>query len=154
MVGYARENPSIRAVCMNGSRTNPIAKRDIFQDYDIVYVVESVSSFVDDKSWLTVSHCRFLTRMTCFLKFRTPQARIIGTRNPRLLISPAAATNSGASPYIAKGLWRREILFTMDHLNTCIRPIIAFGGYQEIAPRRIGNSLIDGGTPDKQMPLS
>ena len=28
---------------MNGSRANPNAPRDIFQDYDIVYVVEELS---------------------------------------------------------------------------------------------------------------
>lgn len=39
IVNAAREDGRIRAVYMNRSRTNPSAPRDIFQDYDIVYVV-------------------------------------------------------------------------------------------------------------------
>ncbi|CAM4299364.1 hypothetical protein PAAL109150_19270 [Paenibacillus alkaliterrae] len=32
----------IRAVIMNGSRTNPNVKKDCFQDYDIIYVVKDI----------------------------------------------------------------------------------------------------------------
>lgn len=39
ILNTAREDKRIRAVYMNGSRTNPNAPKDIFQDYDIVYVV-------------------------------------------------------------------------------------------------------------------
>lgn len=35
----AKEDERILAVYMNGSRTNPNAPKDIFQDYDIIYVV-------------------------------------------------------------------------------------------------------------------
>lgn len=42
----------IRAVYMNGSCTDPKVKKDIFQDYDIVYVVEEVLPFIKDKEWL------------------------------------------------------------------------------------------------------
>ena len=45
----AEEDARIRAVYMNGSRTNPNAPKDIFQDYDIVYVVEETGSFIRDK---------------------------------------------------------------------------------------------------------
>lgn len=38
----AVNDPEIRAVYMNGSRTNPNVKKDIFQDYDIVYVVNEI----------------------------------------------------------------------------------------------------------------
>ncbi len=44
----------IRGVYMNGSRTNPNAPRDIFQDYDIVYVVTDISSFREDRGWIDV----------------------------------------------------------------------------------------------------
>lgn len=50
---FAKENDQIRAVMMNGSRANPTVKRDIFQDYDIVYFVGSVQGFVDDPSWIS-----------------------------------------------------------------------------------------------------
>ena len=42
----------IRAVILNGSRTNPNAPKDIFQDYDIVYVVNETASFINDKEWI------------------------------------------------------------------------------------------------------
>ncbi len=37
---------------MNGSRANPNAHRDIFQDYDIVYVVTEMAPFVHNLAWI------------------------------------------------------------------------------------------------------
>ena len=48
----AGEDDRILAVYMNGSRTNPNVPRDIFQDYDIVYVVTETESFQADQSWI------------------------------------------------------------------------------------------------------
>jgi len=48
----ARSDDRIRAVIMNGSRANPNAPRDIFQDFDIVYLVTDVASFRDDPGWI------------------------------------------------------------------------------------------------------
>lgn len=48
----AEEDERIRAVYMNGSRTNDKVPKDIFQDYDIVYVVTSTSPFIQDKGWI------------------------------------------------------------------------------------------------------
>jgi aminoglycoside 6-adenylyltransferase len=50
----AQKDERIRAVYMNGSRTNPNVPKDIFQDYDIVYVVTETSSFLKDESWIDV----------------------------------------------------------------------------------------------------
>lgn len=52
ILSVAKEDARIRAVYMNGSRTNPNAPRDIFQDYDIVYVVNETGSFRSDKTWI------------------------------------------------------------------------------------------------------
>jgi aminoglycoside 6-adenylyltransferase len=52
ILGTAREDERIRAVYMNGSRANPDAPKDIFQDYDIVYVVTETASFLADKRWI------------------------------------------------------------------------------------------------------
>jgi len=52
IVNTARNDERIRAVIMNGSRANPHAPRDVFQDFDIVYVVTDVSSFKRDPNWL------------------------------------------------------------------------------------------------------
>ena len=49
----AKDDARIRAVYMNGSRTNPNSPKDIFQDYDIVYVVEETESFIQDREWVS-----------------------------------------------------------------------------------------------------
>ncbi len=51
----AQEDERIRAVILSGSRANPEAERDIFQDFDIVYLVTDVASFKADGQW----HKRF-----------------------------------------------------------------------------------------------
>ncbi len=52
IINTAKEDERIRAVYMNGSRINPNAVKDIFQDFDIVYVVNETGSFRKDKSWI------------------------------------------------------------------------------------------------------
>lgn len=45
ILGFAREHEQARAVILNGSRVNPNLKGDLFQDYDVVYLVRSVDPF-------------------------------------------------------------------------------------------------------------
>jgi aminoglycoside 6-adenylyltransferase len=52
IVNTAQSDDRIRAVIMNGSRANPDARRDIFQDFDIVYLVTEVAPFQDDLTWI------------------------------------------------------------------------------------------------------
>lgn len=52
IVGIAQKDVRIRAVYMNGSRTNSNVPKDIFQDYDIVYVVTETASFIKDVEWI------------------------------------------------------------------------------------------------------
>ncbi|MBM7716221.1 hypothetical protein JOC94_003241 [Bacillus thermophilus] len=52
IINNAKEDQRIPAVYMNGSRTNPNVPKDIFQDYDVVYVVTETVSFVKDKTWV------------------------------------------------------------------------------------------------------
>ena len=42
----------IYAVALSGSRTNPNASTDEFQDYDVVYVVDDLDNLTSDLSWL------------------------------------------------------------------------------------------------------
>lgn len=51
ILSTAREDDRIRAVILNGSRANPQARRDLFQDYDIVYVVTSVEAIIQERGW-------------------------------------------------------------------------------------------------------
>lgn len=52
IISTAEKDKRIRAVYMNGSRTNTNAVKDIFQDYDIVYVVEEIRPFREDRLWI------------------------------------------------------------------------------------------------------
>ena len=42
----------VKAVAMSGSRTNPKALKDEFQDYDVIYVVDDLDNLTSDLSWL------------------------------------------------------------------------------------------------------
>ena len=42
----------VAAVAMSGSRTNPKALKDEFQDYDVVYIVDDLDNLTRDLSWL------------------------------------------------------------------------------------------------------
>ena len=42
----------VDAITMSGSRTNPKAPKDEFQDYDVVYIVEDLDGLIADLSWL------------------------------------------------------------------------------------------------------
>ena len=42
----------VKAVAMSGSRTNPNASTDEFQDYDVVYVVDDLDNLTSDLSWI------------------------------------------------------------------------------------------------------
>lgn len=50
----ADEDDRILAIYMNGSRTNRNAVQDIFQDYDIVFVVKDITPFINEREkWYT-----------------------------------------------------------------------------------------------------
>ncbi len=52
IVNTAKNDERIRAVIMNGSRANPNAPRDIFQDFDVVYIVTDVAPFRHNYAWI------------------------------------------------------------------------------------------------------
>ena len=52
ILSFAREDSRIRAVWMNGSRANPNAPKDKWQDFDIVYAVSDMAPFLQESSWL------------------------------------------------------------------------------------------------------
>jgi len=52
ILSIAKNDDRIKAVIMNGSRANPKATPDIFQDYDIVYIVTEVAPFKNNPEWI------------------------------------------------------------------------------------------------------
>lgn len=45
ILSFARENEDVRAAVLNGSRANPNAKKDPFQDYDVIFFVKDVEPY-------------------------------------------------------------------------------------------------------------
>ncbi len=66
ILDIARNEEAVRVVVMNGSRVNPNAPRDLFQDFDIIYFVTDLAPFVAKRDWLQ----RFGERMI----LQTPEA--------------------------------------------------------------------------------
>lgn len=52
ILDFAEKDSNIRAVLMNGSRVNPNIEKDIFCDYDIVYVVKEPKEFSENRGWI------------------------------------------------------------------------------------------------------
>lgn len=63
IIGTARDDDRIRAVIMNGSRANPSAPRDRFQDFDIVYAVTDVAPFWHNLAWIDRFGERMIVQM-------------------------------------------------------------------------------------------
>ncbi|MGG3128234.1 aminoglycoside adenylyltransferase [Brevibacillus laterosporus] len=82
----------IRAVTLEESRTNPNVPKDLFQDFDISYLVTDVDYWVKRPSAAFFADC--------------------------------CNEFWWVSTYVAKGLWRREILYALDHLNRYVRPML------------------------------
>jgi aminoglycoside 6-adenylyltransferase len=53
IISVANNDERIKAVIMNGSRASPSSTKDLFQDYDIVYLVTDVEPFVTNKNWIS-----------------------------------------------------------------------------------------------------
>src|SRR5215216_3617844 len=171
----ARSDERIRAVIMNGSRANPNAPRDAFQDFDIVYIVTDVPSFRNDREWIKcfgemmilqlpedmqdppASNDESFAFLMQFMDgnridlgiYTLPQWKERGKDSLSLLLldkdgiiepfPPAAEKDYlpkpptakqfsdccnefwWVSPYVAKGLWRQEILYAKCLLDEVLR---------------------------------
>lgn len=54
ILGYANQDERVRVVAMNGSRVNPNIHADQYQDFDIVYLVTEMESFLSSDAWLDI----------------------------------------------------------------------------------------------------
>lgn len=52
IIETALSDERIRAVLLNGSRANPNAPKDIFQDFDVIYLVTNIPAFTQDPRWI------------------------------------------------------------------------------------------------------
>ncbi len=54
ILDIAKNDERIRAVLLNGSRANLKIPPDAYQDFDIVYIVNQLQTFINDHSWVEV----------------------------------------------------------------------------------------------------
>lgn len=175
ILNTASEDERIRAVHLNGSRANPDAPRDIFQDYDIIYFVTEIGPFKENLDWISRFGERIILQMpdamddpppmggnqfTYLMQF-TDGNRIdlklfpvslldqfsgesltivlldkdglfgwLPASNDRdnLPVPPTAKTYADCcnefwwvSPYVAKGLWRKELPYARYMLDEVVR---------------------------------
>ncbi len=175
IVETAQADDRIRAVIMNGSRANPHAPRDIFQDFDIVYLVTDVAPYKNNLEWIKRFGKLMILQMPedmddppgfggdCFVylmqfadgnridlglyliarladlgrdslsvllldkdgvvePFDPPSERDYLPTTPTLKAF-ADCTNEfwWVCPYVAKGLWRQEILYAKHMLDVVVR---------------------------------
>ena len=64
----AQSDDRIRAVLLNGSRANPKVRKDNFQDFDIVFIVNNFNSFLKDHSWVDIFGKRLIMQLPDTLK--------------------------------------------------------------------------------------
>jgi aminoglycoside 6-adenylyltransferase len=175
IVSTAENDDRIRAVIMSGSRTNPNARQDIFQDFDIVYLVTDVGPFRNDPAWINrfgeimilqmpdamtdpshknAGHFVYLMQFTDgnridltllsiakLHEFRRESLSSLlldkdgivepfpaPSESDYLPIPPTAKAFSDCCnefwwvcPYVAKGLWREDIIYAKHMLDQVIR---------------------------------
>jgi aminoglycoside 6-adenylyltransferase len=174
ILNTARDDERIRAVILNGSRANPNAPRDIFQDYDIVYLVTEVVTFTADPTWIDRFGERIILQLPDAMDDPPPQDGRFGylmqfTDGNRIdlglfpianlalltrdslsmllldkdgIIPPFPPANDSdylprpptakqfanccnefwwVCPYVAKGLWREEIIYAHHMLDNVVR---------------------------------
>ena len=175
IVNTAENDARIRAVIMNGSYANPNSPLDIFQDFDIVYIVTDVVPFKYDYNWIKRFGEIMLMQMpedmqdppprnndsfTYLMQFRDgnridltlfPIAKLNELEKDSLslllldkdgIIEPFAPPSESdylprpptakafsdccnefwwVCPYVAKGLWREEIIYAKYMLDRVVR---------------------------------
>lgn len=173
ITSIAEHDPNIRAAYMEGSRINPNAPKDIFQDYDIEFIVNSTEPYRKNKEWIK--------QFGDILYMHYPEDNVYypsdpencygwqiqftdGNRLDLHVCTPASLEEIGnfrvlldkdhilpqSKPYdvsthliqipsekefictcsnfwwctnnAAKGLWRKELLYTLDVMNYVLRP--------------------------------
>ncbi|MBP1756918.1 MAG: hypothetical protein H6Q59_3316 [Firmicutes bacterium] len=63
ILNFAENDSRVRAVYMNGSRTNQNSPKDAYQDYDIVYVVDEFDTFIGNNKWIDFFDERLMLQM-------------------------------------------------------------------------------------------
>ena len=104
ILNVARNDEGIRAVVMNGSRVNPHAKKDPFQDFDIIYFVKDVEPYKRNQA--------FISQFGEMMILQTPED----------MVDPPAE-NDGHYAYLMQFLDGNRIdlsFYSLERISTCI----------------------------------
>lgn len=63
LIHVASSDDRIRAVLLNGSRADPKATKDRLRDFDIIYIVRELNTFLKDHSWIDIFGERLILQM-------------------------------------------------------------------------------------------
>ncbi len=175
IINTARDDERVRAVLLNGSRVDPNAPRDFFQDYDVIYLVTEKESFMADPAWIKIFGELMILQLPDDMSDPLPEGKdsyaylmqfADGNRidlslfpvdkldhleddsltltlldKDSILPKFPPANDSGylpkpptakaffdctnefwwVSPYVAKGLWRHEIVYAKLMLDSYVR---------------------------------
>ena len=72
----AKSDERIRAVILNGSRTNKNLVKDEFQDFDLIYVVNELESFKIEANWIDIFGKRIILQKPNSMKLDGPASKI------------------------------------------------------------------------------
>lgn len=75
ILSVAQQDERIRVVAMNGSRTNLQVPKDFLQDYDVVFIVTELESFLSDGTWVDVFGERIIMQMPDAMAMFSPEPR-------------------------------------------------------------------------------
>jgi aminoglycoside 6-adenylyltransferase len=73
ILDFAKKDNRIRAVLLNGSRANSNIEPDKFQDFDLVFIVDRLDSFITDHSWTDIFGKKII--------FQLPDEMTLGNEN-------------------------------------------------------------------------
>lgn len=65
IIAFAHSDERVRAVLLNGSRANPNVKPDKYQDFDIVFIVTEIASFILNHNWTDVFGKKKIWQLPC-----------------------------------------------------------------------------------------
>jgi aminoglycoside 6-adenylyltransferase len=54
IIGFAKNDPRVKAVCSMVQELILLPSKDRYQDFDVVYVVEEIESWLTDIRWIDV----------------------------------------------------------------------------------------------------
>ena len=126
ILDVAAKDSRILAVLQDGSRSNPNVKRDIFQDYDIVYVVNSLAPFLQNHDLVNVFGERMILQMPEDMELYPPSPELAGVfsyllqfkdgNRIDLTIVPVEKLEHVTSDSLCKVLWDKIGLFKANPL--------------------------------------